>query len=47
MEWVFPSQVARHKWPDHRRLELLFEVNHIVGDTQETRHGSGIVNIIK
>ena len=43
----FPCPVARYKWPHHGRLELLFEVNHVVGDTQETRHGTGIINIIK
>ena len=43
----FPCLVALDKRPDHRRLKFLFEVNHVVGDTQEMRHGAGIIDIIK
>lgn len=43
----FACPVARDKWPDHCRLELLFEVYHVVGDPQKIRHSTGIINIIK
>ena len=40
-------QIPLHKWPDHGRFKLLFQIDDVIGNVEKAGHGARVVDVIE